>query len=125
MKLHVDVTMGSFDGAEVCEVCGLYILNELIDSNMGVTKEQVGLYRDDGLMLLRRSKRELEKMKTKLHTLFAKFGLKITAESGMKQTDFLDTTLYLESGTFEPFRKDDIIPTYVNLKTPRSIVQSV
>ena len=122
---HFDVTMGSFDGAEVCEVCGLFILNEMINGNLGITKEQVGLYRDDGLMLLRRSKRELETMKKTLHTFFAKFGLKITAESGMKQTDFLDTTLHLESGTFEPFRKDDIIPTYVNKKSnhPPSITQ--
>ena len=41
-----DVTMGSFDGAEICELVGLYIL-QLLSSKFN--KDQVGLYRDDGL----------------------------------------------------------------------------
>ena len=41
-----DVTMGSFDGAEICEIVGLYLLNKL--SNL-LGKENVGLYRDAGL----------------------------------------------------------------------------
>ena len=44
-----DVTMGSFDGAEVCELVGLYLLNKikpLLDSN------NIGLYRDDGLAIV-------------------------------------------------------------------------
>ena len=40
------VTMGSFDGAEICEIVELYLLNKL--SNL-LGKENVGLYRDDGL----------------------------------------------------------------------------
>ena len=43
---NFDVTMGSFDGAEICELVGLYILNEL--SNKFVNGN-IGLYRDDGL----------------------------------------------------------------------------
>ena len=41
-----DVTMGSFDGAEVCELVGLYILH-LLGSKFG--NDNLGLYRDDGL----------------------------------------------------------------------------
>ena len=44
-----DVTMGSFDGAEVCELVGLYLLNKikpLLDSN------NIGLCRDDGLAIV-------------------------------------------------------------------------
>ena len=44
-----DVTMGSFDFAEVCELVGLYLLNKikaLLGSN------NVGLYRDDGLVIV-------------------------------------------------------------------------
>ena len=41
-----DVTMGSHDGAEVCELVGLLILDKL----QSVFKnENIGLYRDDGL----------------------------------------------------------------------------
>ena len=45
-----DITMGSFDGAESCELVGLYILHML--SNI-FDKEKLGLYRDDGLAVLR------------------------------------------------------------------------
>ena len=41
-----DVTMGSFDGAEICELVGLYILH-LLGDQLGV--DNVDLYRDDGL----------------------------------------------------------------------------
>ena len=43
-----DVTMGSFDGAEVCELVGLFILNSL-QERFG---ENVGLYHDDGLAVV-------------------------------------------------------------------------
>ena len=39
-----DVTMGSYDGAEVCELVGLYILSQMQHLNL-----DKGLYRDDGL----------------------------------------------------------------------------
>ena len=45
-----DVTMGSYDGAEVCELVGLYLLHHL-SGILG--KEAVGLYHDDGLAILR------------------------------------------------------------------------
>ena len=41
-----DVTMGSYDGAEVCELVGLYMLHLL--SNCFDQKD-LGLYRDDGI----------------------------------------------------------------------------
>ena len=44
-----DVTMGSFDGAEICELVGLYLLNKL---SFLVEKEHIGLYRDDGLAVI-------------------------------------------------------------------------
>ena len=41
-----DVTMGSYDGAEVCELVGLCLLNLLTNE---FRKHNIGLYRDDGL----------------------------------------------------------------------------
>ena len=41
-----DVTMGSFGGAEVCELVGLYLL-DILRQECGENK--IGLYRDDGL----------------------------------------------------------------------------
>ena len=45
-----DVTMGIHDGAEICELVGLFILNHL-SKKFG--KESIGLYRDDGLALIK------------------------------------------------------------------------
>ena len=45
-----DVTTGSYDGAEIYKIVGLFILNQL--SNIA-NKEDVGLYTDDSLMILR------------------------------------------------------------------------
>ena len=45
-----DVTTGLFDGAEVCELVGLYLLHHLAKI---FGKEAVSLYRDDGLAILR------------------------------------------------------------------------
>ena len=42
--------MGSFDGAEVSELVGLFLLNNLSEK---YGKNKVGLYRDDELVLLR------------------------------------------------------------------------
>jgi hypothetical protein len=45
-----DVTMGSFDGAEICELVGLFILNHL-RTRFG--KGNIGLYRNDGLAIIK------------------------------------------------------------------------
>ena len=44
--------MGSFDGPEVCEPVGLYLLNK-IKSLLG--PNNVGFYRDDGLAIVHKA----------------------------------------------------------------------
>ena len=98
-----DVTMGSFDGAEICNLVGLFILNKL-SAKFG--NESVGLYRDDGLALLKgRSARAGDKARKELHALFNDLELKITADANHHIVNFLDVTLNLKSGTFSPYRK--------------------
>ena len=41
--------MSSYDVAEICEMVGLFLLHEL---SAIISKELVGLYRDDGLVIL-------------------------------------------------------------------------
>ena len=45
-----DVTMGSYDGVEVCDLVGLYILSKLSNK---YRPANISLYRDDGLAALR------------------------------------------------------------------------
>ena len=44
-----DVTMGSFDGVEVCKLVGIYILCFLATL---INKKDHGLYGDEGLLIL-------------------------------------------------------------------------
>ena len=107
-----DVTMGSYDGAETCELVGLYILSQLkhIDIN-------VGLYRDDGLAISNKTPRQTEQMKKQICKVFKENGLAITIEANKKVVDFLDITLDLNSGTFRPFSKPNNTPLYVHSKS--------
>ena len=67
--------MGSFDGAEICELVGTFMLSEITKV---VKKTDIGLYRDDGLGLMRRiGKPEIERRKKKIIKIFKSYGLKI------------------------------------------------
>ena len=52
-----DVTMGSHDGAETCELIRVYMLS-LIATQF---RDEVGLHGDDGLALCKATPREIEK----------------------------------------------------------------
>ena len=58
-----DVGMGSPDSAEVCELAGLFILSEL---EQLIPKEQIGLYRDDGLAVVKLPGPGIERLRKKL-----------------------------------------------------------
>ena len=47
-----DVTMGSYDGADLCELIGIYIQSLLTNI---LSKDDMGLYREDGLFVLRKT----------------------------------------------------------------------
>ena len=67
-----DVIMGSYDGAETCELIGTYMLS-LITAKI---KYQLGLYRDDGLAVCEAMPRQIEKRKQQLSNLLISNGLK-------------------------------------------------
>ena len=47
---NFDVTMGSYGGAEVCELCCIFMLS-LIGNKYNLNN--IGLYRDDGLAIFK------------------------------------------------------------------------
>jgi hypothetical protein len=101
--------MGSFDGAEICELVGLFILNHL-GKRFG--KENIGLYRDDGLKS--KSARLLEKTRKELHKISEQFDLTITAEVKLNVVNFLDVTFDLINAKYKPYRKPNDDPLYIN-----------
>ena len=118
-----DVTMGSFDGAEICELVELYLLHRLTSV---LEVNSVDLYRDDGLAAVRTtSGRKLDKLRKDITELFKKEGLSITIDANLLVTDFLDVTFDLPNNKFYPFRKPDNKPMYIHARSnhPQSILK--
>ena len=112
-----DVKIGSFDGAEIFELIGLYLFDKL-SSLIG--RKNVGLYRDDGLAAINSSSGPvLDKMRKNIIALFKNEGLSITIETNLFQTDFLDVTFNLATGKLFPFRKPNNQPVLSNLTINR------
>ena len=120
---NFDVTMGSYDGAETCELIGLFLLSELCAKH-GCS---IGLYRDDGLAVINKTPREVENTKKSMCQMFKEHGLKITIEANKKVVNFLDVTLDLNKNTFQPFKKPNDTPLYVNSKSnhPPSVIRNI
>ena len=78
-----DVTMGAWDGAEVCELCGTFMLYLLAKT---YKKDDLGLYRDDGLAVFKNvSGPNSEKIKKHFQKLFKEHDLDIVIQCNMKQ----------------------------------------
>ena len=87
--------MGSYDGAEICELVGLFILNHL-GKKFG--KKNIGLYKDDVLAIIKNRSalaHLADKTRKELHKVFEQFDLKITAEANLHVVNFLDVTFDL------------------------------
>ena len=76
-------------------------------------KEQLGLYRDDGLGVVELPGPESERLRKNIINLFFKHNLRITPEATIKTTDLLDVQFCLKSGVYKPFKKDSSLPLYV------------
>ena len=65
---NFDISMGAYDGPEVCELIGIFMLSLL---SKHINKNHIGLCGDDGLAILKNSSRpEAEKLKKKFQKLF-------------------------------------------------------
>ena len=107
-----DVAMGCYDGAEVCELVGLYILRKL---SSAYPDGSIGLYRDDGLAIFKNmNARSGGKARKVLCEILGDLGLKITVKSNLKVVNYLDVTLNLTTGKYYPFRKPDNNPLYIS-----------
>ena len=104
-----DVTMGSYDGAETCELVGSFLLSQLQDLNINV-----GLYRDDGLATTNTTPRDTENIKKEICRIFNRNGLRITIEANKKIISFLDVTFDLNNSTYQPYTKPNTTLQYVH-----------
>ena len=117
-----DVTMGSFDGAETCELVGLYILHQL--RHLGIN---IGLYRDDGLAACDKTPKQIDKIKKEICKIFDQNKLKITIDANLKTVDFLDITMDMRTGEHKPYTKPNNTPLYVHKDSnhPPNIIKNI
>ena len=67
-----DVTMGSYDEVELCELIGINIQSLLTNI---LSKNNMGLYRDDGLFILRKiNKQQTDRVRKKIISIFSKIS---------------------------------------------------
>lgn len=120
-----DVTMGAFDGAEVCELVGCFILSQITEK---FEKNNIGLYRDDGLAVFKNiSGPQSEKIKKQFQKFFKDNGLDIVIQCNMKIVDYLDVTLNLNDSTYKPYHKPDNELNYVHKDSnhPPNIIKQI
>ena len=112
--------MGSFFGAELCDLIGLYILDML---RKIYEPNQIGLYRDDGLAVIKyKNKQELENTKKQTIKIMKEIGFNITLDIGMTKCNFLDITLDLANNCYMPYRKDNSSIKYINNKSNHPMI---
>ena len=117
--------MRSYDGAEGCELVGLYLLN-LLTNVFG--KYNTSLYTDDGLSCFQNiSGLDSQKIKKRMCKIFKGNGLNIIVECNLAITDFLYVTFHLKSGNYYPYRKqkNGILYIYKQLSDPPSTIKQI
>ena len=109
--------MGSYDGAETCELCDLHLLSLCVK-----VIPDLGIYRDDGLAVTRSTARQREKIKQNLIKVFQGEGLRITTEANIHSVDFLDVNFDLQTYT-----KPNQTPLYVHSSSnhPKKILENI
>ena len=120
-----DVTMGSYDGAETCELVGLYMLHQL---QQIMPPHLIGLYRDDGLAMIPAANGpKMDKLRKQIGSVFKKEGLKITVTTNLVEVNFLDVTLNAVNGRYCPYRKPNDHPLYINAQSnhPPNIIKQL
>ena len=113
-----DVAMGAYDGAEICELVGTFLLENI---SQICNEGNIELYWDDGLAVFRnKSGTELEIIKKKLQRLFKECDLEIIAENNKKIVNYLDVTLNLKDDTFRPDHKSGDQMQYIHTSSNHS-----
>ena len=120
-----DIPMGCYDFAEICELVLIYTQNKLCKF---MNKKHFGLYRDDGLGILRNtSGPEADQKRKNIIKIFKECWLSITCEINVKIVDFLDVWFNLNDQIYKPYRKSNNEPIYIYKQSnhPANIIADI
>ena len=123
-SVNFDNGMGAFDGAECCDLIGLFLLDQLKNR---IKEIESVLFRDDGIAVSDATPRLLEKARQKIVKIFGEWGLKITSTANLKVIQFLDITLDLTNEVYKPFIKPGDRPLYVSSQSnhPPAVLKNI
>ena len=81
-----------------------------------INKKDCGLFRDDGLLILRNvNDQQVDRMYKNIIKIFKDIGFTIDVETRLKVIDFLDITFNLNNGTYRPYKKpNDLLSISIN-----------
>ena len=73
------------------------------------------------------SVQDLERLKQRLRDFFGEYNLEITAEMGLQRVNFLDVTFDMMTNTYEPYRKPNDNPMYINKDSnhPKHVIRNI
>ena len=120
--LDFDITMGSWDGAETCDICVLYLLSKVQHLPINI-----GAYRDDWLAVSSQTARQVELTKQEIAKIFKANGLSLEIEANHTIINFLDVSFNLSTGLFSPYMKPNNEIFYIHSKSnhPKSILNNL
>ena len=103
-----DVTMESYDDAEVCELVEMFALSQLPKR---CKRCNIGLHRGNGLAVFKGMSGSMaESAKKNIIRSFNGIGLCITIQTNLKTVNFLDVTLNPCNGKHYTYRKPNDRP---------------
>ena len=120
-----DVSMDACDVAEVFELICIFMLSRL---SKHINKNHTGLYRDDGLAVLKNTNSAAaEKLKKKIQNLFKEKSPDIILQYDLKITNYLDIKLNLNDGLYRSYRKANKETNYIHVNSdhPLSIIKEI
>ena len=114
------MTMGAYDGAEVCELVENYLLYEL---SKLYKKMDIGLHRDWWFLRIKVVKNQ-KKIKKSIQSIFRENDLKVTIQCNLKIVNYLHVTINLSDTSYRPFNKTNNEINYIHkqLNYPPSII---
>ena len=109
--------MGSFDGAELPELLGLYILH-ILGEKYG--EHRIGLYRDDGLACFRYTSGP---QADGINKFYKDFGGRFWS----CKTNLKGVNVQLTTGKYQPYNERDNNPLYINIlfNHPPNIIKNL
>ena len=93
-----------------------------------ISKENIGLYRYDGLGIFKNmSGPEVERNKKDLMRIFESTGLSITVKTNLKIPNFLNIHFEIKENIYQPYKKLNDEPLYINKNSnhPLTVVKQI